>query len=67
MKKEYKRLAMKHHPDINGGSEKDMKEINAEYDSLFATLKNVHQNSSRRNIYYKNRDNGNARRVQRYY
>ncbi len=42
LKKQYKRLAMKHHPDI-GGSDADMKEINAEYDSLFNRLKNVHQ------------------------
>ena len=27
LKKEYKRLAMKHHPDI-GGNDSDMKEIN---------------------------------------
>lgn len=44
LKKQYKKLACKHHPDITGGSEKDMKEINAEYDILFASLKNVHVN-----------------------
>lgn len=42
LKKEYKTLAIKHHPDI-GGSVKDMQEINAEYDKLFEMLKNVHQ------------------------
>jgi len=42
LKKQYKRLALQHHPDI-GGSESDMKEINAEYDLLFAKLKNIHQ------------------------
>ena len=42
LKKQYKRLAMKHHPDI-GGSVKDMQEINAEYDKLFERLKNTHQ------------------------
>ncbi len=44
LKKEYKRLALKHHPDI-GGKDADMKEINAEYDALFAKLKDVHQNA----------------------
>lgn len=43
LKKQYKKLACKHHPDVNGGSESDMKSINVEYDSLFANLKNVHQ------------------------
>lgn len=43
LKKQYKKLACKHHPDVSGGSESDMKSINAEYDLLFATLKNVHQ------------------------
>lgn len=42
LKKQYRNLAMKHHPDI-GGSESDMKEINAEYDNLFERLKNIHQ------------------------
>lgn len=46
LKKDYKRLAMKHHPDVSGGNDADMKEINAEYDMLFVTLKNVHQNAS---------------------
>ena len=42
LKKQYKTLALKHHPDM-GGTVKDMQEINAEYDSLFARLKNIHQ------------------------
>lgn len=46
LKKQYKKLAMKHHPDVSGGNESDMKEINTEYDMLFAKLKNVHQNAS---------------------
>lgn len=44
LKKQYKKLACKHHPDITGGSEKDMKEINTEYDIFFASLKNIHEN-----------------------
>ena len=38
LKKAYRRLAMKHHPDV-GGSTRDMQEINAEYDKLFSQLK----------------------------
>lgn len=34
LKKEYYKLAKKHHPDV-GGSEEDMKEIIAEYEMLF--------------------------------
>ncbi|GFI19261.1 chaperone protein DnaJ [Lachnospiraceae bacterium] len=39
LRKKYRRLAVKHHPD-NGGSENDIKEINAEYDILFKKMKN---------------------------
>lgn len=42
LKKQYKRLAMKHHPDI-GGNVTDMQEINSEYDKLFEILKYTHQ------------------------
>lgn len=38
LRKEYRRLVVKHHPD-NGGSEDVIKEINAEYDRLFKKLK----------------------------
>lgn len=41
LKAEYKKLAMKHHPD-RGGNTSDMQEINNEYDILFAKLKNIH-------------------------
>jgi DnaJ-class molecular chaperone len=43
LKKQYRELAMKHHPDC-GGSDEAMKAVNAEYDRLFPKLKNVHQN-----------------------
>jgi curved DNA-binding protein CbpA len=43
LKKQYRELAMKHHPDM-GGSDETMKAVNAEYDRLFPKLKNVHQN-----------------------
>ena len=42
LKKQYRELAMKHHPD-KGGDTEIMKKINAEYDNLFAKLKDVHQ------------------------
>lgn len=41
LKKEYRRLAMLHHPDV-GGSEEAMKEVNNEHDYLFELLKKEH-------------------------
>ena len=41
LKKQYRVLAMKHHPDC-GGNTADMQSINAEYDILFEHLKTVH-------------------------
>lgn len=41
LKQQYKKLALKHHPDL-GGNTTDMQEINNEYDLLFARLKNIH-------------------------
>ena len=45
LKAMYKKLAMKNHPDL-GGSTETMQEINTEYETLFARLKNVHRNAS---------------------
>lgn len=42
LKKQYRRLAMEHHPD-RGGSTEDMKQINSEYEALFARLKDTHK------------------------
>ncbi len=39
LRKEYRKLATMHHPD-NGGLEEAIKEINAEYDTLFKKIKN---------------------------
>lgn len=44
LKKQYKKLAMKYHPDL-GGDTATMQEINNEYDSLFEQLKNTHTNA----------------------
>ena len=41
LKTMYRTLAVKHHPDC-GGSTADMQSINAEYDLLFAKLKDIH-------------------------
>ena len=41
LKRQYRTLAMKHHPDC-GGNTADMQSINAEYDTLFEQLKTVH-------------------------
>lgn len=41
LKKQYKQLALEYHPD-RGGAVKYMQEINAEYDLLFARLKDTH-------------------------
>lgn len=41
LKKEYRRLAMLHHPD-RGGDLETMKAINAEHDRLFEVLKQQH-------------------------
>lgn len=44
LKKQYKQLALKNHPDI-GGILKSMQEINSEYDLLFEKLKNIHRSA----------------------
>ena len=44
LKKQYKQLALRHHPD-RGGSTKDMQQINSEYDTLFEQLKHIHKNA----------------------
>lgn len=43
LKKEYKRLALDNHPD-RGGDVEIMKTINAEYDAVFAKVKDIHKN-----------------------
>lgn len=45
LRKQYKELLKKHHPD-NGGDVADMQTINAEYDKLFKMLKDRHENKS---------------------
>lgn len=45
LKKEYHRLCLKLHPDV-GGSDEEMKILNAEYEMLFERVKNVHVNKN---------------------
>jgi curved DNA-binding protein CbpA len=45
LKKMYKKLSFKHHPDC-GGNNDDMKIVNAEYTALFEKLKDIHTNAS---------------------
>ena len=43
LKKVYHRLCLKLHPDV-GGSDEEMKILNAEYETLFERVKNIHVN-----------------------
>ena len=43
LKATYRKLSMEHHPD-RGGDTATMQAVNAEYDQLFPTLKNIHKN-----------------------
>ena len=46
LRKQYKDLLKKHHPDNVNGSTEATQEINAEYDQLFNVLKNKHESMS---------------------
>ena len=43
LKKEYRKLAMKLHPDIVGGDGEDFKAMQNEFEKLWERLKNVHK------------------------
>ena len=45
LKKEYRKLAMKLHPDIVGGDGEAFKEMQNEFEKLWERLKNVHSNA----------------------
>lgn len=45
LKKEYRKLAFKYHPD-RGGDAEIMKKINCEYDKMFSILKETSNNAS---------------------
>lgn len=46
LKRQYKALAFKYHPDREGGSVQAMQRINAEYDELKKRVGNVHETAS---------------------
>lgn len=46
LRKQYKELLKKYHPDNVNGSEDATKAINAEYDKLFKVLKDRHENKT---------------------
>ena len=41
LKRQYKTLAFKYHPDREGGSKEIMQQVNAEYDELLARVRNA--------------------------
>ena len=55
LKKKYRELCMKYHPDL-GGDEETMKAINGEYDAVFPRVKNVHY-SAKKEEYYERETN----------
>ena len=46
LRKQYKELLKKYHPDNPNGSTEATQEVNAEYDQLFKILKDSHSNST---------------------
>lgn len=46
LRKQYKNLLKKYHPDNVGGSEEATKDINNEYEALFKTLKDKHSQTA---------------------
>lgn len=47
LRKQYKNLLKKYHPDNAGGSEEATKDINNEYELLFKALKNKHDQTAK--------------------
>ena len=43
LKRQYKTLAFKYHPDREGGSKEIMQQVNAEYDELLSRVRNIHE------------------------
>ncbi len=56
LKRQYRDLTKRHHPDL-GGSAEEMKEINNEYDQLFSRLKNVHESADGKTTYHSKTEN----------
>lgn len=47
LRKQYKDLLKKYHPDNPSGSEEATKAINTEYETLFSTLKDIHSQTAK--------------------
>lgn len=62
LRSQYKALALKNHPDV-GDSVKAVQEINAEYDTLFAHLKEERKESEESHTYDKNEEDKAFRAV----
>lgn len=62
LRSQYKALALKNHPDV-GGSVKDMQEINAEYNMLFARLKAERKEDKETHAYDENEEDKAFRAV----
>ncbi len=58
LKRQYKTLAFKHHPD-RGGKLEDMQRINAEYDELYKRVKNIHETADGKTYEKKEEPNNN--------
>ena len=56
LRKQYKELLKKHHPD-NGGDEETMKAINIEYDKLFDALNKENKSDGQTDNYDQNAEN----------
>ena len=54
LRKEYRALLKKYHPDNNGGSVEASQEINAEYDALFARLSRENNTDGKEYTYEEN-------------
>ena len=50
LRKQYKELLKKYHPDNQNGSTKATQEVNAEYDNLFKVLKDRHEKKQSRQV-----------------
>lgn len=52
LKRQYFALAKKYHSDLTGGSDEKMKEVNAEYDTLFKQYKDIHKGTKEEETVY---------------
>ena len=53
LRKQYKELLKKYHPDNPNGSTEATQEVNAEYDNLFKVLKDRHEHKTEHSRKYR--------------